>query len=67
MMKDKTISVMPAGWHRQRERRKLITRMGILERAFAACPKIDRPQEWLCLQDELGVVYMEIMSFYGKD
>jgi hypothetical protein len=67
MTKDKTISVKPPGWHRQMERRKLITRMGILERAFAACQKIDRPQEWLCLQDELGVVYKEIMNLYGKN
>jgi hypothetical protein len=54
--------VNPVGW-----RRRLFQRMAVFEYAFARCKKIEHPQEWLRLQDELGKIYKEIMEIYGRD
>jgi hypothetical protein len=54
--------VNPWGWRRQ-----LFHRIEIFELAFARCNKLENPQEWLRLQDELGKMYKEIMEIYGKE
>jgi hypothetical protein len=64
-METKTITVKPAGWHRNKKRLDLVKRMRILERAFSTCNKMDRPQEWLRLQDELREVYKKVMGLYS--
>lgn len=57
-----TIDEKLPSWRTENRARELFTRMRIYEEAFARCDKMEHPQEWLRLQDELGMVYREVMN-----